>query len=40
MQTNKTEELDPEWIDLLLEALDINISSEEISNFLRHTNQS
>ncbi|WP_242224673.1 anti-repressor SinI family protein [Bacillus cereus group sp. BfR-BA-01380] len=40
MQTDNKEVLDSEWIDLLLEALDMDISSAEVSNFLQHGNQS
>ncbi|MCP1122954.1 MULTISPECIES: anti-repressor SinI family protein [Bacillus] len=39
MQTNKKEILDQEWIDLLLEALDMNINTQEIKNFLKLANQ-
>ncbi|PEZ01622.1 SinI anti-repressor domain-containing protein [Bacillus sp. AFS018417] len=39
MQTNKKEILDQEWIDLLLEALDMNINTQEITNFLKLANQ-
>ncbi|MGG2093111.1 anti-repressor SinI family protein [Bacillus sp. S13(2024)] len=39
MQTNENEILDQEWIDLLVEALDMNINIQEIVNFLKHANQ-
>ncbi|CAG9614928.1 hypothetical protein BACCIP111899_04162 [Bacillus rhizoplanae] len=39
MQTKKKEILDQEWIDLLLEALDMNIDTQEITNFLKLANQ-
>ncbi|PGZ95994.1 SinI anti-repressor domain-containing protein [Bacillus pseudomycoides] len=39
MQTDKKEMLDPEWVDLLLEALDMNMNTQEIANFLKHANQ-
>ncbi|MEH6890158.1 anti-repressor SinI family protein [Bacillus sp. JJ864] len=39
MQTDNKEILDSEWIDLLLEALDMNMTSTEVSNFLKHGNQ-
>ncbi|ENQ3079507.1 anti-repressor SinI family protein [Bacillus multifaciens] len=39
MQTDNKEILDSEWIDLLLEALDMNMTSAEVSNFLKHGNQ-
>ena len=40
VRTDNTETLDSEWIDLLLEALDRNISIQEIENFLKQANQS
>ncbi|MGG2066599.1 anti-repressor SinI family protein [Bacillus sp. S14(2024)] len=39
MQIDNKEVLDQEWIDLLLEALDMNISTQEITNFLKRANQ-
>ncbi|WP_336482591.1 anti-repressor SinI family protein [Bacillus sp. FJAT-53711] len=39
LQTNENEILDQEWIDLLAEALDMNINIQEIVNFLKHANQ-
>ncbi|WP_020061782.1 anti-repressor SinI family protein [Bacillus sp. 123MFChir2] len=39
MQTDNKEILDSEWIDLLLEALDMNMTSSEVSNFLQHGSQ-
>ncbi|MDC2864018.1 MULTISPECIES: DNA-binding anti-repressor SinI [unclassified Bacillus (in: firmicutes)] len=39
MQTDNKEVLDLEWIDLLLEALDMDMTSAEVSNFLKHGNE-
>jgi len=39
VQMEKKELLDSEWVDLLLEALDMNITSTEVSEFLKHESQ-
>ncbi|MCM3734810.1 anti-repressor SinI family protein [Bacillus cytotoxicus] len=39
MQTDSKEILDSDWIDLLLEALDMNITSAEVSEFLKQGSQ-
>jgi DNA-binding transcriptional MerR regulator len=37
LQTSKVESLDQEWIDLILHALDMGMSIEEVRQFLSRT---
>ncbi|MFJ8527321.1 anti-repressor SinI family protein [Bacillus sp. NPDC094106] len=39
MYKDKTDSLDQEWIDLILEALDAGITIQDIKHFFQHMKQ-